>query len=133
MNRDDVKMRKDKWIPNIRLTFHEDEENSFPHKVSGIINTRSDSWQLEPIKEQITEDQAKAILSIPKCENRGKDRIVWRAAEDGEYTVKAEYHTLKDKEMLGKSKSSSTSYVVEDDVWKVIWELPVPFKVSHSL
>ena len=97
------------------------------------MNQREKVWNLEEIKEYITNDQEQEIMEIPICRSGGRDRIIWPHIINGEYTVKNGYHCLKNKEVEGRKSKPSGSHRIEEAIWKEIWNLPVPRKVRHFM
>ena len=69
---------------------------------------------------------------IPICKSGGRDRAVWPKAENGTYTVRTGYMCLK-KERNVEDKRASGSHYVKENVWKMIWKLPVTPRVRNFM
>ena len=67
--------------------------------------------------ENLVEAQhIKAIEEIPTCFTSRRDRIVWRSIKDEEYSIKTEYHILKNKKEVRNVNKASSSHMVKDNV-----------------
>ncbi|KAK8355972.1 hypothetical protein V6Z12_A05G324000 [Gossypium hirsutum] len=121
-----------KWIPGVVLEKLTDDNHDLPQKVAELMTKENNCWKLNQIRRYISEDQVKAIQSLPAY-SRGQDKMVLTGSKDGNYVVKKGCHELKEKVMKEVERRASPSHNVNGKVWKWIWSISLPQKIKHFL
>ncbi|OMO50989.1 reverse transcriptase [Corchorus capsularis] len=98
-----------------------------------IRNKEDRSWQLDSIRALIMDKSADAIEMIPLGSEMKEDRLIWPFNSDGRYSVKSGYHSAKDQMEKQANRSSSSSHIVNDNVWRSVWKTTGPNKVRNFL
>ncbi|XP_040967889.1 uncharacterized protein [Gossypium hirsutum] len=109
-----------------------DDNHDLPQKVAELMTKENNCWKLNQIRRYISEDQVKAIQSLPAY-SRGQDKMVLTGSKDGNYVVKKGCHELKEKVMKEVERRASPSHNVNGKVWKWIWSISLPQKIKHFL
>ncbi|KAL4362395.1 hypothetical protein GQ457_04G024660 [Hibiscus cannabinus] len=84
------------------------------------------SWDKHKLNSLFSDDEVKAILSIPIGGPVTKDSLVWPATKDGCYYVRSGYWFLCEKQVPIVVTSSSDALSDNKAVWRSIWNLNVP-------
>ncbi|KAF7838944.1 uncharacterized protein G2W53_007426 [Senna tora] len=77
-------------------------------------------WRADLIRQSFTEDEAKAIFSLPHRGRNQDDRWMWLLTPNGCFTVKSAYHALHSKNHPPPNVNA------HGKVWKSIWKLNIP-------
>ena len=96
------------------------------------MDKNTGEWRLEGIDEWLLEEDYKVIQEIPICQQGEKDRLIWPFTKNGEYTVRSGYHKAKEGQKEGKN-SPSSSHLVDEKVWKIVWKSNLPSKIQNFL
>ena len=86
---------------------------------------------MEGIEEWLLEEDYKAIQETPICQQGEKDRLIWPFIKNGKYTVRSGYQ-VKEGQKEGKN-SPSSSHLVDEKVWKIVWKGNLPSKIQNFL
>jgi hypothetical protein len=96
-----VKVWGSKWVP-IPTTY----EIQTPLRiiapdssVSVLIDRDQNWWKHQLVKEIFSEEEAKAILSIPIGGTNRPHTLIWRGMAFGMFTVRSAYHLAKELSM----------------------------------
>ena len=105
-----------------------------PEKVVDILDKGVGEWKLKlkAFENWLTKEEQKAIKEIPICRQEGRDILLWPYTKNGEYTVKSGYHKAREG-MKSSSNGLSTSHMIDNRVWEVIWKSNVPSKIKVFL
>ncbi|KAF5460015.1 hypothetical protein F2P56_019915 [Juglans regia] len=79
--------------------------------------------RLPQIEEVLGEEEAKPIIQIPLSASHIPDKLIWRSATDGLFTVRRAYHLHKELRAQAQGQSSNREQSSEE--WKVLWKLNV--------
>lgn len=80
-------------------------------------------WNTDLIKEIVTSEEANTIINLPLSQYRQADKLIWRAAPNGLFTVWSAYYMEKVK--MDSSKGEGSCKTRYEQVWKSIWSLRV--------
>uniref|UniRef100_A0A803QHZ7 Reverse transcriptase domain-containing protein n=1 Tax=Cannabis sativa TaxID=3483 RepID=A0A803QHZ7_CANSA len=102
------------WVPwksmqEIKDSFSYNRIHAF-HKVSNLFVDGTRQWNEGLIRSCFEEDVAKAILNV-KPLREGKDKLFWKAAKSGNFSVKSAYW-IHQHERFNESNS----------IWNKIWK-----------
>ncbi|OMP05726.1 putative ribonuclease H protein [Corchorus olitorius] len=126
-----INIWEENWIPGLGK-IERNNMDALPQtalrKVVEILNEDEKSWNLEGIRSLITDKSAEAIEMIPLGDQSKDDRLIWSHNVDGKYSVKSGYHTAKEHEVRQVKSGSSSSHMVSETLWKLIWQTPGPRK-----
>ena len=126
----------DRWIPGEERVVLKPECVGGPNflgKVEEWIDKDKEEWDWEAVGGWISEENKQLIKSIPINVQGGEDRFVWTKERRGIYSVKAGYFTMKTEQESKEKTGPSSSYKVENKLWKEIWRLEVPNKVKNFM
>jgi hypothetical protein len=121
-----VRIWKGRWVPN-PSTF---KIFSLPTvldpdvKVCDLVDTDSKWWNFPLLESLFSSDEVEKIKEIPLSSTNQEDVLIWRGNKNGVFSVKSEYHMLKEMESWKIATGSSTRG--GSDFWKRLWALPVP-------
>ncbi|OMP07076.1 hypothetical protein COLO4_07649 [Corchorus olitorius] len=101
--------------------------------VEEIMNKNIGRWELDSIKDWISEHEQKAIKSVPIHEGEESDQIVWPQESSGQYTVKSGYAVYRASHKDDTIRGVSSSHQVSQIVWKEIWKIRAPSKIKVFL
>ena len=96
-NGDDIRIRKDKWIPNYpsNMVLHPVAEEVQECMLSDLINSDLHCWRRDFIMERFQINDANAIYKIPSSRRRATDSVVWLHTKNGVYSVRSGYHKAR--------------------------------------
>ncbi|OMO70992.1 reverse transcriptase [Corchorus capsularis] len=115
------------------------------------VLTKLKSWKQQTLSYGGREVMIKAVASampvyvmacykLPKrlCDDinsamakrEGCDKLKWIHAKDGNYTVKSGYQVMKQVEVMRNNQVPTSSYRINVDIWKYIWNLKIPSKLQ---
>ncbi|KAJ9182498.1 hypothetical protein P3X46_006489 [Hevea brasiliensis] len=105
--------------------------------VHQLINQNSHSWNYERLQQNFHEEEIKCISAIPVGLFRQKDQLIWHYDKRGKYTVKSGYYIVreiqKSQHSLSLSVASPSSNSRLEELWKHIWKIKLPSKLSIFL
>ncbi|XP_012072790.1 uncharacterized protein LOC105634534 [Jatropha curcas] len=84
------------------------------------------SWNVDLVRGLFPPDIAAIVLCIKLSHRDCEDKLIWHWTTDGKYTTKSAYHLARNLVFRGQTAAHNV-------IWKCIWELQVPPKVSHFL
>ncbi|KAK4274243.1 hypothetical protein QN277_017497 [Acacia crassicarpa] len=122
----------DIWVPQV--DFPDKPSNLNPIIAEGrvcdlIVNGK---WDLTLISQYISSEVKSAIYGINILSNGLPDKLVWTSAQNGVYSVKAGYHTSKEK-VLSDGNKAGSSIVIPTSCWKSVWKIQVIPRVQHFI
>lgn len=91
-----IRIGDDKWIPGIvggKLGGAQAGGGCSPQMVEELID--EGRWNLNELKQWISEEDYKAIVSTPLSLCTVTDKLIWSGAKDGKYVVKNGYFHAK--------------------------------------
>ncbi|CAN1184968.1 hypothetical protein LINPERHAP2_LOCUS37267 [Linum perenne] len=80
-------------------------------------------WNVGLVETIFSEDDAKAILSIPIRQEQGRDSRIWHYNKSWKYSVKSGYHVLMER-------VASMTHLHVSGQWEDLWQLPIPPRMS---
>ena len=89
-------------------------------RVGDLINYECGEWDVAAVRNTFTVDDCKLVLAMPLSKWWQKDRLYWRQAKDGCYSIKYGYWLAK----LGYLPHNDGED--DADVWRGIWSLQGP-------
>jgi hypothetical protein len=95
------------------------------------MNTDGQGWDLPTVNQMFIPMEAQKIPQLP-INYEQEDSIIWDGTTDGNYTVKAGYHAIKDWEDSANRDTASTSNP-PITIWDKLWKLNTPPKISHQI
>ncbi|KAM1054324.1 hypothetical protein ACFX2I_001688 [Malus domestica] len=94
MSGNQIKFWVDKWVPNIHcghpIPLNGVEVDS-ETLVASVIHPVDQRWDLEPIRNLISDQDFKAISNIQVGDSRRDDRLIWSVDSKRIYIVKSGY------------------------------------------
>jgi len=94
--------------------------------VNSLMNFDMNSWNSMLLHSLLSATDAAAVLSIPPYPHRREDIRIWKATNDGHYSVKSAYRVCIDL------FHSSTTHNANNS-WMTLWNLQVPHRVRPFL
>ncbi|CAN6583316.1 unnamed protein product [Malus baccata var. baccata] len=76
-------------------------------------------------REVLVKAVVQAIPAYPMC----KDRLVWDASKNGQYSVKSGYRWLQLGSLASRDHRLPRTRVIPKKLWNMVWSLPVPAKI----
>ncbi|CAL1361249.1 unnamed protein product [Linum trigynum] len=133
-NGESIQIWKDEWIPG--KSFYQADPvptgEITEDRVSNIIDYGSGGWDMEKIKALFSTSDQNLIAKIPLKTPLGHDSRVWKAEEDGIYSVKSAYYLIRRSQAQYQTRSL-TKNQEDSEMWKVLWKLNVQPKVRVFL
>jgi ribonuclease HI len=100
-------------------------------RVSTLINTDTNWWNIPLIREVFNREEADTICSLALCSGRQEDKQIWVGSKNGLFTVRSAYHLAKESEEADDGCCSFTDHT--RGLWKLVWGLKVSRVVQHFL
>ncbi|XP_042944607.1 uncharacterized protein LOC122278487 [Carya illinoinensis] len=123
-----------KWIPSLPhfQVSTPREPDYWCEKVCDLLEPGQRRWNEELLMEMFSEEEIKAITSIPISARGREDRLTWHLTNNGLYSVKSGYHHQKQLEVEELGENSHKQ--MEIRVWKRLWKMKVapPSSISHE-
>jgi hypothetical protein len=88
-------------------------------------------WNVPLVKSIFNTEEAAIICNIPLSRYNQHDKLIWRAANSGMFTVQSAYFLKNDKKSVLTGEGSHSSD--HGSTWKEIWSLQVPNSVKMFL
>ncbi|ONI21342.1 hypothetical protein PRUPE_2G060500 [Prunus persica] len=104
-----------------------------PLLVADLIDVGNRSWNISHIEPFIHPSEAMLIRSTPIGSLATRDRLVWPAVKNGDYTVKSGYYHAINVSPPDPCDRASSSHAVNSDVWKVIWRAHITPKIRNFM
>lgn len=104
-----------------RLIQREEAEINEHLLVAELIKHKQ--WDLSPIAEAITQDEAKKVKKIRIPVSHTEDRMIWTESKNGEYSVKKAYRMYASGKNDPSTEKPSSSYLMDKRVWAKIWKI----------
>ena len=82
-------------------------------KVENLIRAYKKEWDIEVVKEVLSDEDAGLVVRIPLSRKSRPDRLIWRDSIIGMLTVKSAYYEAR--RLLGLDE-------VDRNVKKVLWK-----------
>lgn len=92
--------------------------------VSQLLDAKGHSWNQHLLHQLFSVEEQAIIQSLPISFTDREDRLIWRGADTGIFTVKSAYHIQKTWESSQKAKCSVRKN--QSKVWKTLWKLNIP-------
>ncbi|KAL4359554.1 hypothetical protein AHAS_Ahas08G0089000 [Arachis hypogaea] len=125
-----VKVWKDNWIYGLNQPL--DKKNNEDLRVEDLISS-SKEWDQAKIKNFFPVIIAEKIIRTPISRISRQDKLIWPYRQDGNYTVKTEYHIAKKEEEEKYSKDKPLTSTPLEDLWLGIWNMRTPQKIKMFL
>ncbi|GFZ17578.1 hypothetical protein Acr_26g0008480 [Actinidia rufa] len=125
----------DKWIPNLRnFNLESSLSQDCPlKKVCDFIDPSTECWKSDSIALMVSDEEAKAITSIPLSLDRGSDKLIWHYASSGEYSVKSGYKVSMDMAEAINIQAPGPSEAIPQLLWKHLWKIQSSPSVKHFI
>ena len=81
-------------------------------------------WDEHIIGTIFSKEEATTIRSILLSSTNQEDQLIWRGIANGIFSVKSAYHLAREVEDRNRAESSMGLH--NNQVWKLIWRLPIP-------
>ncbi|KAJ1376996.1 Ribonuclease H-like superfamily [Sesbania bispinosa] len=81
----------------------------------------SRKWDLHKVNQLLPAHKILEVLETPVCWEADSDIFYWPHDHSGSYSVRTGYHVAKSIQICRGRKQSSSSYQVDPEVWKWIW------------
>ncbi|CAJ2647191.1 unnamed protein product [Trifolium pratense] len=127
----DVNIWEDNWIQQ-KGNSHRGRpkpNNLNLQKVRELMDTDCNEWNEGIINQVFYPHEAHMITNIPIIDKTQPDILTWDGTQDGQYSVKSGYQSIKEWGNLQNASSSNNS----QKIWNTLWKLNVPPKHSHLL
>lgn len=99
-------------------------------KVAELIDEDNGVWRQDMIREIFSEEESRMICDVPLVPTLPNDQRFWWPTKDGCFSVKTCYWLGR----LGHVASwSAQAGIIDERVWRTIWNLDGPPKLSHFL
>lgn len=123
---ENINILHEPWLPCDRDPYIRTENEALKgNKVSSLMSTDQESWDMDLIHDIFNTRDANLILSIP-VRRTDADTWFWRNDKMGVYTVKSAYALIRDSPRSDQDSNNSK-------FWNKIWNLKIPLKVKHFL
>ncbi|XP_074368968.1 uncharacterized protein LOC141708989 [Apium graveolens] len=119
-----INILNDPWLPDKDPYVHTVHEALNHNTVNVLMNSESNSWHTDLVRDIFVERDVNLILSIP-LNNAVADTWYWRFEKLGHYSVKSAYIAIRDY--------TCTNRVEDNFNWKQVWNLQIPLKVKHFI
>jgi len=100
-----------------------------PAKVAELLNMQTHDWNIPLLHNLYDESIVQEILAIQVRPVYVRDKLIWTATTDGDYTVKSGYHAIKNAEVTKNQHTTICSYQTSAILWKQLWKLKIEPKV----
>lgn len=77
----------------------------------------------------ITALETEVIVQIPISATRRNDKLIWTHAQDGEFSVKSDYHRVKAASAETWSLQPSSNGTTQNESWSAVWKLKTHPKI----
>ena len=94
-----------------------------------LIDADHDTWRADLVRELFLDFEAENILSIPLSTRMPRDKLVWVATSNGQFTVKSAYWLAMS--MSSAAQEGTLGYCGQRQFWKTIWSAEVPKKIKN--
>lgn len=132
-----VKIREDPWFPKPTTFRVQPKKNLTARYVCDLIDPVSRTWDIGPIIEGFSFEEATLIQCIPVSRTGCSDSLAWFHTANGIYSIKSGYGIateLMENGALGKrEKGSASNKTKHSQLWRMIWSLDVPSKMKFSI
>lgn len=98
-------------------------QSHVPFKVIEIINWNGPNWNIDPIKDLISNEDHLEILKIPLYDENLDDRLIWPVTTLGCYYAKSGYNFFHSKDYFSIGTIAHSSYTSSGKVWKNLWRI----------
>ncbi|KAM2552223.1 hypothetical protein TB2_016639 [Malus domestica] len=132
MGERDVRVWVDRWLPSLPFGHPEalgDVAVSPNLRVTSLIFHESLDWDIDFLLPFISEEAQLAIKSMPLGGFRCKDRLVWDASKNSQYSVKSGYRWLQLRSLASRDHRLPRTRAIPKKLWNLVWSLPVPAKI----
>ncbi|OMO53103.1 Endonuclease/exonuclease/phosphatase [Corchorus capsularis] len=121
------------WAQGGKLSPIADAQPNNDQRVQEVIEEDTRTWSLQTISHMIPVSEKEATMDIPLSFQVKDDKIIWPQDKTGKYSVKTGYRVLKEEKPNQVRQSASSSHNIDQEVWKIIWNLKVPVKIKQFL
>ena len=127
-----VLIRGDKWLPELHSSrVVSPQKNLHDTRVCALIDEENGKWKEDRILNEFAPYKAAAILGLPLSSTQAKDKLIWLATRNGQYSTKSAYQLLSNEEAVKAPSPSNTA--ANKQFWLDIWLLNLPNKICHFL
>ena len=118
---------EDKWLkksPSSKVQLPDLVEPT-PMKMEKLLLEDKREWNMEMVREILTQNDADMVSKIPLSKQCSPDRLIWSDSITGEFKVKSTYYVAR--RCLGKREIHR---VDRKKIWRKIWMAKVALKVK---
>ncbi|KAG7585995.1 Reverse transcriptase zinc-binding domain [Arabidopsis thaliana x Arabidopsis arenosa] len=130
---DSISVWEDPWLPaQFPRPAKSNGSSSEPLlRVKNLIDTRTNSWNLDKLKAIVTPEDVHLINAIPLGKLSNPDTLGWHFTKSGQYTVKSGYHTAR----LNIGTDSMLQEFGPDikPLQAFTWKIKCPPKIRHFM
>lgn len=98
-------------------------------KVAHFINPITRRSDEEKLKQCIPINHVREVCKIPISMTGGNDKLIWRVAKSGSYTVKSGYALQISKAHEVITSKPSCSFTPSNLIWRKFWSIPTLCKI----
>lgn len=88
-------------------------------------------WNIDPIIHAIDSASAQNIRAIPLPSHARVDKLIWKGNKDGSFSVRKAYRLHLDDCHLRDMSCASSSFVLDDAIWRKLWRITTIPRVKH--
>ncbi|XP_042939571.1 uncharacterized protein LOC122274613 [Carya illinoinensis] len=125
-NGDFVNIWTEKWLPRpSSFKVQSPLKAEFAaSKVSTLIDSSSGAWKMDTLREVFRHEEVEVVCRIPVSMSNSQDKLIWRCAKDGRFTVRSAYYLAG--EMSAEQKGQTSQARQKSELWSKLWKLMVP-------
>lgn len=120
-----TKIWTDKWLP-IPTSYRAQSEIqnlNAEEKVAELIDPDTKAWKVQLINVIFSKEEVGTIHKIPRSLCNIPDKLTWKCAMDGHFSVKSAYHLQNEIQQRSNKQSSSKQ---NKEKWRHLWKLEIP-------
>jgi hypothetical protein len=95
-----IKIWRDKWIPTPTSYMIQSPHRVLDQeaRVSSLINTDTNWWNIPLIQEMFNREEADTICSLALCSGRQDDKLIWMGSKNGIISIRSAYHLVNESD-----------------------------------
>lgn len=118
---EDTSVFKDAWLPREHTFKVITPTTGDDLKASALIDTASEYWNVEKLRELMWEVDVQSVISIPICQSMAPDRWIWHYSKDGFFSTKSAYKFFSSS-LYHPNCSNGDIF---SKWWKCLWGLQI--------
>lgn len=124
-----IDLWKDSWLTNSDCGYLRPSvpiPTNAPATVAGIINRENHCWNLDPIKNLISDEEQLVILKTTIGNFEMDDHMIWPMTKFGSYTVRSGYNFFHTNSFSPTGTMAHSSHRINERVWRTLWNTNAP-------